>query len=160
MKKVWKVFDSFGKYALVLSVLVIMFSCVAQVIARFVFNYSLAWTSELSRYLLCYITYMGAFVLIKERQFIKMDILESKITPKVRPYYNIIMEVLMITYAYVILVYGYELVGTGANQRSSVMHIPKNILYMVMPVPGVIMIINSIRNIVEDVRKLFKKEVK
>lgn len=160
MKKVWKVFDSFGKYALVLAALGIMFCCVSQVVARFVFNFSLAWTSEMARYLLCYITYIGAFVLIKEKAFIKMDILEAKITPKVRPYYEIIMEVLMIIYAAVILIYGYELVGTGAHQRSSVMHIPKGMLYMIMPISGALMIINSLRNIVENVRKLFKKEVK
>ena len=157
MKKVWKVFDSFGKYALVLAVLGIMFCCVSQVVARFVFNFSISWTSELARYLLCYITFIGAFVLIREKAFIKMDILESKITPKARPYYELIMEILMIAYAVVLVIYGNDLVATGANQRSSVMHIPKNILYMVIPVSGCFMIINSLRNIVNSICKILKK---
>ena len=109
MKRIWKVFDSFGKYVLVIAVLGIMISCVGQVIARFVFNSSLRWSNEVARYLLCYLTFIGAFVLIKEKNFIKMDVLEAKVTPQARPYYDVIMEILMISYAIVIMIYGNEL---------------------------------------------------
>lgn len=158
MKRIWKIFDSFANYALVIAVLGIMGCCLGQVIARFIFNSSIKWSSELARYLLCYTTFIGAFVLIREKAFIKMDMLETKITPQVRPYYDLIMEILMITYAFVIMVYGNQLALENAHQRSSTMHIPKNILYLIMPLSGGCMIINSLRNIVNTIRKIFKKE--
>ena len=157
MKRIWKVFDSFGKYVLVLTVLGILVTCTAQVIARFVFNSSIRWSNEISRYLLCYLTFIGAFVLIKEKGYIKMDVLEAKITPQARPYYEIIMEILMISYAVVLVIYGNELALKNAHQRSSTLHIPKDILYMIIPISGGCMIINSLRNIVEYVRKILKK---
>jgi len=157
MKRIWKVFDSFGKYVLVIAVLGIMISCTGQVIARFVFNSSIRWSNEVARYLLCYLTFIGAFVLIKEKNFIKMDVLEAKVTPQARPYYDVIMEILMISYALVIMIYGNELALKNANQRSSTLHIPKDILYMIIPISGGCMIINSLRNIVDSVRKILKK---
>ena len=157
MKRIWKVFDSFGKYVLVLTVLGILVTCTAQVIARFVFNSSIRWSNEISRYLLCYLTFIGAFVLIKEKGYIKMDVLEAKITPQARPYYEIIMEILMISYAVVLVIYGNELALKNAHQRSSTLHIPKDLLYTIIPISGGCMIINSLRNIVEYVRKILKK---
>ena len=157
MKRIWKVFDSFGKYVLVLAVLAILVTCTAQVIARFVFNSSIRWSNEISRYLLCYITFVGAFVLVREKKFITVDVLETKISSQARPYYEVVMELLMISYAIVLVIYGNELALKNAHQRSSTLHIPKDILYMVIPISGGFMIINSLRNIVDSVRKILKK---
>ena len=63
----------------------------------------------------------------------------------------------MISYALVIMIYGNELALKNAQQRSSTLHIPKDILYMIIPISGGCMIINSLRNIVESVRKILKK---
>ena len=67
------------------------------------------------------------------------------------------MELLMISYAIVLVIYGNELALKNAHQRSSTLHIPKDILYMVIPISGGFMIINSLRNIVDSVRKILKK---
>ena len=60
-----------GKYAYSTNANATTFSVVGagQVIARFVFNSSIRWSNEIARYLLCYLTFIGAFVLVKEKGY-------------------------------------------------------------------------------------------
>ena len=62
-------------YLLILLTITISLLIFAQVICRYVFNYSLYWSEELGRYTLIWITFLGASVGFKRKAHVGVDFL-------------------------------------------------------------------------------------
>ena len=63
----------------------------------------------------------------------------------------------MIIFAIILVYSGYGMAAENTMQVSAALGLPKNIVYMVMPISGVIIIVYAIRNIYRDIIKKFKK---
>ena len=70
-----KVLTAFEEWTLFITVLVAMVSLFFNVILRYVFSYSLAWSEELVREVILYTTFIGCSVAIKNRSTIRIDAL-------------------------------------------------------------------------------------
>ena len=110
------------------------------------------WANEASCFLFVYVVFLGAFILIRDKGFIRMDLIQSKIPAKGRFVYDLLLQILVIVYAVVFLIYGFEFAQRNAIQVSGAMHLPMNVVYMIMPVSGFFMILYSLRNIVRFIR--------
>lgn len=82
-----------------------------QVIMRYVFQNSLAWSEELARYLFVWLIYIGISYGCKLMKHIKIDAGLKLFPKKIRPYVVIIGEILVLGFALYIVVTGFELVG-------------------------------------------------
>lgn len=147
MNRIWKIVDAFWDWTLALGIAGIALICLAQIVARSIFNASITWSNEASRYLFVYVVFIGAFVLTRDREFICMDLIQSKIPKKARPCYDLLLHLLVMAYAAVMLIFGYKFMVQNSFQRSSSLHIPMNLLYMIMPVSGFFIILYTLRNL-------------
>ena len=155
MKQFWKVLDGLVNFLLALGILGVAVVCFAQIVARSIFNSSIMWSGEASRYLFVYVVFLAAVALTRDNSFICMDLIQSHIPQRARVYYDLVLRLLLIAYAAVLLIYGAQYAMQNAYQRSSSLHIPKSILYMSMPASGFLIILYSLRNIYHDIlRKL------
>lgn len=152
MAKFWKVLDNVMDALITAAMIGIAVICIAQIISRFVFKHSIVWANEASCFLFVYVVFLGAFILIRDKGFIRMDLIQSKIPAKGRFVYDLLLQILVIVYAVVFLIYGFEFAQRNAIQVSGAMHLPMNVVYMIMPVSGFFMILYSLRNIVRFIR--------
>ena len=152
MKSFWKYLDAVMDFLTTIAMIGIAVICIVQILSRFIFKHSIIWANEASCFLFVYVVFMGAFILIRDKGFICMDLIQSKIPKGGRFVYDLILQLLVIVYAVVFLVYGYQFAQRNSIQVSGAMHIPMNIVYFIMPVSGFFMIVYSIRNIVEHFR--------
>ena len=67
-----KVLTVFEEWTLFITVLVAMVSLFFNVILRYVFSYSLAWSEELVRKVILYTTFIGCSVAIKNRSTVRL----------------------------------------------------------------------------------------
>jgi C4-dicarboxylate transporter DctQ subunit len=150
VKTLWKIFDATLNWILAICVLAITLICLAQIFARFIVNSSLPWSDEACRYLFVITVSLGAGVCVRDRNLIAVDLIPQKLKGKIRFYYVLVLNILVMCMAYVLLVYGYRFAQMNMKQLSSSMQIPMGIVYLVLSLSGLLIIISTLRNIVYD----------
>jgi C4-dicarboxylate transporter DctQ subunit len=107
-----------------------------NVVARYVFDSSLTWASELTTYLFIWSTFFGAAYCFKIDAHIAINILIEKVKPTTAKF--LILLSLFITFIYIgaIAYYGYEyLLFVNELEEISVdLEMPMWIIYLVIPV--------------------------
>jgi C4-dicarboxylate transporter DctQ subunit len=135
-------------FVLVISALLSLF---ANVVLRYGFNYTLAWSEELVRIVIIYTTFVGASVAVKQRAMIRIDAV-VQIFPKLKPGLTVYTSFLMLFFAGMMVYYGYQMTHLQyvTHQKTIIMQIPLVIVYAIMPVMGVMVGIRTVQVIIQD----------
>lgn len=157
LKTVWKAFDTTLNYILAICVLAITIICLSQIFARFIVNSSLPWSDEACRYLFVVTVSLGAGVCVRDRNLIAVDLIPEILKGKVKFYYVLALNILVMCMAYVLLVYGYRFAQMNMEQLSSSLHIPMGMVYLILSLSGLLIIVSTLRNIVFDFKERRKK---
>ena len=134
-----------------LCILLIAMACIMflQVICRFVFNNSLAWSEELTRYLFVWSTFIGISYCVRKRLAIQIELLADALPVKARTALLIFVDLVqLVMFLYLIGPAATYLNRTIENgQVSAAMQLPMGWIY-VAPLIG--FVLASIR-LVEDI---------
>lgn len=126
--------------------------CTWQIIARFIFNAPLSWSSELLRYLLVWITFIGAGLAIRYSKLIRLEFLFAliKFPPKIEKGIRGIAMVITMVFCVIILMYSVQILEVVHVQKSAAMHMPMSIPYLAIPLGSLIMLFNTVVAWVEE----------
>ncbi|MBM4763837.1 TRAP transporter small permease [Bacillus sp. B15-48] len=107
-----------------------------EIVARYVFSNSFRWAGELSRYLFIWFTFVGASYAIIENSHIKIEALKMAFPEKVRPYLEMVGNILWFLFSVFIAYIGfkYSINLLGSNNTSTAMQIPIGIVYISIPI--------------------------
>ena len=75
MKKIFQKYNNFEERLLIGSLFFNVLLIFSQILMRTIFNYSLSWTEELSRYIFIWQTWLGTSIALKYKQHIRVEIL-------------------------------------------------------------------------------------
>jgi TRAP-type C4-dicarboxylate transport system permease small subunit len=147
-----KILTFFEEWTLFITVMIALVSLFINVVLRYGFNYSLAWSEELVRNVIIYTTLIGCSTAIKERSMIKIDAL-VQIFPKLKTPLNYVSHSATIIFALMMVYYGWQMAEMQArtHQKTIIMQIPLVYLYALLPLMGVMMLIRTIQVIHKDV---------
>lgn len=117
-----------------------------QIISRAVFNAPLSWSSELLRYLLVWVTFIGAGLAIRYQKLIRLEFLFSlfKFPPKVERGIRGIAALLTMVFCVIILMYSMQILEVVHMQKSAAMHLPMSIPYLAIPLGTLVMLFNTL----------------
>lgn len=139
MEKTKKLLDktilSFTTVLFIAMVLIVF----AQVVFRYVFHNSLSWSEEIARYLLVWIIFLSVGYVLGQKAHIYLDVLFLRFPRKVRSALHKFSAILMLFYAFIVTYYGFELMLIGARQKSSAVEIPMNLVYIALPLGGLLL---------------------
>ena len=105
-----KILTFFEDWTLFISVMVALVALFFNVVLRYGFNYTLAWSEELVREVIIYTTFIGCGAAIKNRSMIKIDAL-VQLVPKLKTPLSYFSHLATIVFAVMMLYYGWK--GTG-----------------------------------------------
>ena len=126
----------------------------AQVIWRYVFNDSLMWTEELSRYLFTWMTFVGAALAVKEARHIRITAVTDRLPASAERWLRVAVLALMVAFLGYLAVIGSKWVLINANTRTPALGLPLNyVLYAALPVASLLGACFGIRRIVATVRE-------
>jgi TRAP-type C4-dicarboxylate transport system permease small subunit len=153
LKKVDTVFTRIEEWSLFIIVIVALVSLFINVVLRYGFNYTLAWSEELVRIVIIYSTFIGASVAVKQRAMIRIDAI-VQIFPKLKPSLTFITDLLMLAWAVMMGYYGYQMTHLQylTHQKTIIMQIPLVIIYAIMPIMGAMVFIRTAQVIIQDFR--------
>jgi TRAP-type C4-dicarboxylate transport system permease small subunit len=148
-----KIFNKISKILEVILVFIfaiLVIDVLGQVFSRYILNTSFAFTEELARFSLIWLSILGAAYLNAKREHLSMDFLYQKFSQKNKKKALLIIEVLVILFAAVVMVLGgFNLVYTTLHlgQLSGTLRIPLGYIYAILPFSGLLIIFFSIYHI-------------
>jgi TRAP-type C4-dicarboxylate transport system permease small subunit len=154
-----KILTFFEDWTLFLTVMVALISLFVNVVLRYGFNYSLAWSEELVREVIIYTTLIGCSAAIKNRSMIKIDAV-VQIAPKLKVPLSYFSNCVTIIFALMMLYYGWlmALLQVQTNQKTIILQIPLVYLYAILPLMGGMMLIRTIQIMYQDYTELRSKK--
>lgn len=126
---------------LILLMTTLVISVFCQITFRF-FNTSLTWTEELSRYSMIWMTFLGAAYAVSTRAHIGMELFVERAQGLTKKFLIVIASVISSVFFAMMIIKGYELSMRVMDQSSAVLQIPMGIVYLVIPISGVILLVN------------------
>lgn len=143
------------------SILLVFFSilCIVQVVMRYIFNESLTWSEELSRYAFVWFVYTSASYAVKYQRHVKFNFLVNllkKLSPIYSQFLKIIALLLWIGFLIFLDVYSINLVidQYHTKQVSPANQIPMFIVYLGVPLGAFLMTFRVVQHIVNEVKEL------
>lgn len=148
-----KVLSFFEEWTLFITVLVAMVALFFNVVLRYGFNYSLAWSEELVREVIIYTTFIGCSTAIKNRSTIRIDAL-VQLVPVLKFPLAMLSHVVNLAFAGVMIYFGYlmAVMQVESRQKTLILEIPTVYLYAILPLMGVMMMLRVFQVMAEDIR--------
>ncbi|GAA4814587.1 TRAP transporter small permease [Litoribaculum gwangyangense] len=113
----------------------------SQVFSRYLLNTSFAFTEEVARFSLIWLSILGAAYLNAKRLHLTMDFLYQKFSEKNKKRALLFTEVCIFTFALIVMVIGgFNLVYIclNLNQLSGTLEIPLGYIYAILPISGLL----------------------
>jgi len=159
LAKIDKVLSFFEDWTLFISVMIALVALFVNVVLRYGFNYTLAWSEELVREVIIYTTLIGCSAAIKQRKMIKIDA-SVQLIPKLKVPLTFFSNLVTLVFASLMVYYGWlmMLLQFRTHQKTIIMQIPLYYLYAILPLMGGMMLLRTLQVIYEDVMELKNKE--
>ncbi|HKJ99278.1 MAG TPA: TRAP transporter small permease [Desulfotignum sp.] len=151
LKKLDAIASQIEEWTLFIMVMVALISLFFNVVLRYGFNYTLAWSEELVRIVIIYSTFVGASVAVKQRAMIRIDAV-VQLFPKLKTGLTFYTNILMLVFAGMMIYYGFKMTHLQylTHQKTIIMQIPLVVVYAIMPVTGVMVFLRTIQVMIQD----------
>lgn len=151
LRKIDTIVTHIEEWTLFVIVIAALLSLFANVVLRYGFNYTLAWSEELVRIVIIYSTFVGASVAVKQRAMIRIDAI-VQIFPRLKTGLTFYTNILMLIFAWIMVYYGYKMTHLQylTNQKTIIMQIPLVIIYAIMPLTGMMVFIRTCQVMIQD----------
>lgn len=115
-----------------------------QIISRAVFSSSFPWTEEAARFLMIWITFLGASFAFQYGAHISIEAFVSKLSQSAGNVAQVLGALACIAFFIVMIIKGIEIIDRAMIQRSPALGIPMGYVYLVIPISAIFMTINVI----------------
>ncbi|MGC8908885.1 MAG: TRAP transporter small permease [Desulfomonilaceae bacterium] len=141
-----RILTFFEEWTLFLSVMIALVALFFNVVLRYGFNYTLAWSEELVREVIIYTTFIGLGVAIKNKSMIKIDAL-VQLVPRLKLPLTYFSHFVTIIFSLMMLYYGWKLcvLQKATFQKTIILQIPLEYLYAFIPIMGFTMLVRTIQ---------------
>lgn len=134
-------------------------SVTVAVLSRNIFTKPMAWTIELSEYILLYTTFLGAAWILRSDSHVKVDILVNRLRPTQRGRIKFLSIAIEIFVSAVLLYFGacttVELF-VKHTPVIKVMAVPKFLIVGIIPFGSLFLLIQSIRSLIDHTRQFLR----
>jgi len=124
-----------------------------QVFFRYVLNQSLFWSEELARFLLVWLSFLGASVAYRRKVHPGIDVLTSRIPDIPRKLCVIIVHVVSLIFFLVLIFYGCRFAYFVRLQISPALYVPKWVIFSIVPVSGLVFLIHGITFLLQELKR-------
>ena len=119
MKIVHWLDDHLEELCLTLLLIGISAIMVTQVIARYVFNYSLSWSDELARYCLVWSAFLSVSFCVKKRISIKIDQVQNALPARAIPWLKMLRHTIVFLFCILMIPYAWTYVQQSVSSGAS-----------------------------------------
>ncbi len=155
-----KTIEKLLEWFLVFLMSILVLDVLWQVFSRYVLNAPSSYTDELAGYLLIWVGVLGAAYVAANREHLAIDLLLQRSSPKRKFKLEVIIAVCIILFSVMVLVVGGSWLAYTRfylSVKSSALGLPLGIVYMVLPISGLLITYFDIDNILKMIKANRKK---
>ena len=115
-----------------------------QVFCRYLLNQSLFWSEELARYLLIWLSLLGATVAYYRGAHVGVDLVYRRMPPRFQTISKIIVHGVALLFFGVLTFHGVQFAHFVRAQITPALNLPKWIVFSIIPLSGVIFIVHNL----------------
>ena len=123
---------------------------VLAVIGRYVFGKSLTWTEEVPRYLLIWISFLGAAACVARREHVGFDVLFNALPSMVRRWLGAVIGVLILCFGWNMFRYGIVFVKDFGPDLMETIPYTNYWYYVAMPISGALLLLFALKNVFDS----------
>ena len=138
--------SALARLVILLQASAIFLIIVVTVVTRYGFNYVVSWSEEVPRYLLIWISFLGAAVCVDLKDHIAFDYLYKRFPRPVRATVQLLINAAIFGFGYVMLVYGIRFVQAFGGDFMESIPFTNVWYYTALPVSGALIMLYSLRD--------------
>lgn len=123
-----------------------------QVFCRYVLNHSLFWSEELARYLLVWLTFLGACVAYYRHVHPGIDVIYAKMPDGIRKATAIAVHLLSMTFFGIMIIFGIKFAYFVRLQISPALYLPKWLVFSIIPISGAVLMLHSLTFFLDEIK--------
>lgn len=140
--------------ALAVVLFALMFGVVIlQVALRYAFNHPLVWTDEAAAYFLVWISFLGMALASRKRIHIGISFVVDRLPPAVRRVLHIFWAAAAAAFAILLFAVGVLITRANGDVRMVSIDFTFWPVYLVVPIAAVFLLVYSLRDLVQIVRR-------
>lgn len=122
--------------------MVILFPVIfANIVTRYIFNYSIAWSSEVSRYSFVIMTFIATAVALKENTHARFEFFLEKSSSRSKRFLLFINHIIMLILSAVLAVTGImQVIHIWPTRAAYMQFMSLGWIYAVIPIAGILML--------------------
>ena len=132
---------------------------VFAVVGRYVFGKSLTWTEEVPRYLLIWISFLGAAACVARREHVGFDVLFNALPDRVRRWLGGFIGLLILSFGWVVFRHGITFVKDFGPDLMETIPFTNYWYYIVMPIAGALIVLFAAKNIIDSLTGRHESQV-
>jgi len=145
------------EWAVVILLNVMLFSVLWGVFTRYFFADQSSWTDELARFMLIWVSILGAAYISGKNAHIAIDLISASMSLKARLRMEVLTGIIISLFVLAIFLVGglrYIYISFKLGQTSAALEIPMGYIYLVLPIAGIIIIYFRILGILGSTKAL------
>lgn len=149
-----KQIDKVTKYLLVFLMAILVIDVIWQVFTRYVLQSPSTFTDELSRFLLIWVSMLGAAYASGQHMHLAIDLLPTKLNERNNRRLQIVIVGFVIAFVISVMVIGGSLLSyLTFSQPSPSLDIPMGLVYSILPISGLLILyykVSDLRNLLNS----------
>lgn len=135
-----------------------LFICaILQVLSRYLLPYSITWTEEIARFLLIYITFIGAAVAIYEKSHISITMFINKLSARPKLIVQIIIDLIILFFLHLVFRGGIGMTSlTWGVVSGSMLKVMTGYIYLIIPISAVLMMLFLGKHVIDNIMAIRK----
>lgn len=113
-----------------------------NVLLRYVFKFSIAWTEELARYLMIWLGFLGMSLALKYNEHVYISFITKLFPQKVEKALIALSRIMVFMFLTVVLIYSIKVIPVLSRQKSTALQIPMYIPYFSVTLGSALMILH------------------
>ena len=156
--RILDMFTAIAKVVMLTLTCAIFFITIVAVFTRYILNFVPSWSEEVPRYLLVWITYLGAGLAVNYKEHISLDFFFNLMPLRARQIGAMVLNVLIAIVGVIMVLYGIGLVQQFGDDLMESIPVKNFWLYLAMPISGGMMILYIIQQVWKQFLGLGEKQ--
>jgi TRAP-type transport system small permease protein len=154
MNLIKRIFDNFIEITAVTALVSLVILTIIGILSRYIFSVPISLTEEVARILFIWVSFLGAAIVMKKNEHIRLDILEGKFPPMVYSIIQIVVLSLVTFFCLIMFIESIMLLDVAFKQTLAVTRISMGIVYLILPASALFMGIYSFLNLIHIAMRL------
>jgi TRAP-type transport system small permease protein len=134
-----RIFVRVNEFAVVVLMMVMTSLVLLNVVTRYGFQFSVTWAEELSRFVMIWVTYIGAGLALRQGNHVAFEYIQSLLPPRVLPYVRALVAIGILVFLAYLAYFGWEFSQLTMRQRSAVMNVQRGVVGLAIPIGATVL---------------------